>query len=117
MLGLDQFFGERIHGALDDPGAFSKAQVIERILGDHAIDGESLVGFGDGFVEIQNIRETGGLAVAVASERKAVAVPYLNAVPGEEARIVRCVRRERPVHKGGGAGMRRRGLSCTEKAA
>ena len=68
LLGLDQFFGERIHGALDDPGAFSKAQVIERIRGDHAIDGESLVGFGDGFVEIQNIRETGGLAVAVASD-------------------------------------------------
>ena len=68
LLGLGQFFGNQIHGALDDHHAFSKAMVIERILLENKIDGSSLVGFGDGFVEIQNVREAGGLAIAVASD-------------------------------------------------
>jgi len=68
LLGLDPFFGDHIHGALDDHKAFSKAMVIERILTENRIDGAQLVGFGDGYVEIQNIREAGGLAIAVASD-------------------------------------------------
>lgn len=46
----------------------SKAKVIERILEENGIGGGSLIGFGDGYVEIQNIRAAGGLAVAVASD-------------------------------------------------
>ncbi len=68
LLGLDPFFGDHIHGALDDHKAFSKAMVIEHIQMENRIDGAQLVGFGDGYVEIQNIRETGGLAIAVASD-------------------------------------------------
>lgn len=68
LLGLDRYFGERVYGALDDFRSFSKAQVISRILEENAVDGASLVGFGDGYVEIQNIRDVGGTAVAVASD-------------------------------------------------
>lgn len=68
LLGIGQFFGAHIFGARDDPRSFSKSMVIERILADNNIDGTSLIGFGDGFVEIQNIREAGGLAIAVASD-------------------------------------------------
>ena len=68
LLGLTSFFGDHIHGALADHKAFSKAMVIERILAENKIDGASLIGFGDGFVEIQNIREAGGLAITVASD-------------------------------------------------
>jgi NAD(P)H-hydrate repair Nnr-like enzyme with NAD(P)H-hydrate epimerase domain len=42
--------------------------VIERILRDNQIPGEQLLSFGDGYVEIQNTKEVGGLAVAVASD-------------------------------------------------
>ena len=42
--------------------------VIERILREHAISGAQLLAFGDGYVEIQNTKEAGGLAVAVASD-------------------------------------------------
>ena len=52
----------------DDYRAFSKAQVIERILRENAVEGASLLGFGDGYVEIQNVKAVGGLAVAVASD-------------------------------------------------
>ena len=42
--------------------------VIERILRENQVDGRSLLGFGDGFVEIQNVKSVGGTAVGVASD-------------------------------------------------
>jgi len=68
LLGLGRFFGPRIYGACDDYRAFSKAMVIERILHENRVPGDRLLGFGDGYVEIQNIKEVGGVAVAVASD-------------------------------------------------
>jgi phosphoglycolate phosphatase-like HAD superfamily hydrolase len=68
LLCLEPFFGSRIYGARDDYKAFSKAMVIERILRENQVPGELLLGFGDGYVEIQNIKSVGGIAVAVASD-------------------------------------------------
>jgi phosphoglycolate phosphatase-like HAD superfamily hydrolase len=68
LLGLTEFFGPHIYGAQDNYKSFSKKMVIERILREHRISGEQLLSFGDGYVEIQNTKEVGGLAVAVASD-------------------------------------------------
>ncbi len=68
LLGIDGFFGPRLYGAQDDYRSFSKAIVIERILRENRVEGASLLGFGDGYVEIQNIKAAGGTAVAVASD-------------------------------------------------
>jgi phosphoglycolate phosphatase len=68
LLGLDRWFGEHVYGAIDDYKSFSKAKVIERILEKNRVQGDRLLGFGDGYVEIQNIKAVGGLAVAVASD-------------------------------------------------
>ncbi|HTL59431.1 MAG TPA: HAD family hydrolase [Candidatus Limnocylindrales bacterium] len=68
LLDLTQFFGKHIYGALDDYKQFSKKLVIERILRDNQIQGAQLLSFGDGYVEIENTKEVGGLAVAVASD-------------------------------------------------
>ncbi len=68
LLGLADYFGEHIYGALDDYQHFSKRMVIERILGENHLHGEELLGFGDGFVEIEEIKRAGGVAVAVASD-------------------------------------------------
>ena len=68
LLKLTPFFGKHIYGALDDYKQFSKKMVIERILRENSIQGEQLLSFGDGYVEIQNTKEAGGLAVAVASD-------------------------------------------------
>jgi phosphoglycolate phosphatase len=68
LLGLTPFFGRHIYGALDDFKNFSKKMVIERILGENRIPGERLLAFGDGYVEIENTKDVGGLAVAVASD-------------------------------------------------
>jgi phosphoglycolate phosphatase len=71
LLGLERYFGPRVYGARDDHKSFSKAQVIERILRENELKGASLLGFGDGYVEIQNIKAVGGTAVAVASDEAA----------------------------------------------
>src|SRR5207237_10609435 len=68
LLGLAPYFGEHVYGALDDYKNFSKKMIIERILGDHGLRGEELLGFGDGFVEIEEVKGAGGVAVAVASD-------------------------------------------------
>jgi phosphoglycolate phosphatase len=68
LLGLTPYFGEHVYGALDDYHNFSKKMVIERLLREHGLRGEDLLGFGDGFVEIEEIKRVGGVAVAVASD-------------------------------------------------
>ena len=68
LLGLTPYFQQHVYGAVDDYRAFSKAQVIQRILEGNHVDGTRLLGFGDGYVEIQNVKAVGGTAVAVASD-------------------------------------------------
>jgi phosphoglycolate phosphatase-like HAD superfamily hydrolase len=68
LLDVSRYFGPHIYGAKDDYKTFSKKMVIERILRENKISGEQLLAFGDGYVEIQNTKEVGGLAVAVASD-------------------------------------------------
>ncbi|MBV9122133.1 MAG: HAD family hydrolase [Planctomycetes bacterium] len=68
LLGLVPYFGDHIYGAVDEYQTFSKKLVVERILRDHGLQGEELLGFGDGFVEIEEIKKAGGVAIAVASD-------------------------------------------------
>jgi phosphoglycolate phosphatase len=68
LLGLDAYFGRHVYGARRDYRKSTKQAVIERILSDNAIDGRALLGFGDGYVEIQNVKSAGGVAVGVASD-------------------------------------------------
>ncbi len=71
LLGLAPYFGEHIYGALDDYRNFSKKMIIDKILDDNRLQGAELLGFGDGFVEIEEIKGAGGVAVAVASDEAA----------------------------------------------
>lgn len=68
LLDVARYFGPRVYGALDDYKRMSKKLVIERILRENRVDGATLLAFGDGYVEIENTKEVGGLAVAVASD-------------------------------------------------
>src|SRR5947209_14172503 len=68
LLGLALYFGPHIYGALDDYKSFSKQMIIDRILEENDLHGEELLGFGDGFVEIEEVKKVGGVAVAVASD-------------------------------------------------
>jgi phosphoglycolate phosphatase len=68
LLGLAPYFGDRVYGAIDDFKSFSKKMVIDRILRENAVEGHALLAFGDGYVEIENVKAVGGTAVAVASD-------------------------------------------------
>jgi phosphoglycolate phosphatase-like HAD superfamily hydrolase len=68
LLDLTRYFNGHIYGAQDDFKKFSKKMVISRILKENDIPGGALLAFGDGYVEIENTKEIGGTAVAVASD-------------------------------------------------
>jgi phosphoglycolate phosphatase-like HAD superfamily hydrolase len=68
LLDITRYFGEHIYGALDDYKQFSKKMIIDKIIAGNRIDGRQLLSFGDGYVEIENTKQVGGLAVAVASD-------------------------------------------------
>jgi phosphoglycolate phosphatase-like HAD superfamily hydrolase len=68
LLKLTDYFGDRIFGALDDYWNFSKRMIIEKMLAEHKLQGPELLGFGDGFVEIEEVKKARGVAVAVASD-------------------------------------------------
>ena len=68
LLGLTPFFEDRVYGALDRYQDFSKERVIRDLIASQGIEGEELLGFGDGYVEIENVKSAGGSAVGVASD-------------------------------------------------
>jgi phosphoglycolate phosphatase len=68
LLDITRYFDGHIYGALDDYKQFSKKMIIDRILQAHGITGRQLLSFGDGYVEIENTKQVGGFAVAVASD-------------------------------------------------
>jgi phosphoglycolate phosphatase len=65
-LGITPYFAG-IYGAQDDYKNFSKKMVIDRIIREHHLHGSEFVAFGDGFVEIEDAKAVGGIAVGVAS--------------------------------------------------
>jgi phosphoglycolate phosphatase len=71
LLGVTQYFDGGVYGALDDYKSFSKAILIQRILSTAEFQGHQFLGFGDGYVEIEEVKNVGGVAVGVASEEPA----------------------------------------------
>jgi len=67
LLQVTQYFDGGVFGAKDDYKTFSKAMVIARIIEEKKLKGPELIGFGDGYVEIENISKINGFAVGVAT--------------------------------------------------
>ena len=44
--------------------------VIQQIIEENDLHGSEFAGFGDGYVEIENTKEVGGIAVGVAAEEE-----------------------------------------------
>jgi len=66
LLQIDRYFGDRIFGARDDH-SFSKARLVRHILASAECTPAQLFGFGDGYVEIEEVKKAGGIAVGVAT--------------------------------------------------
>ncbi len=67
LLNVASYFDGGIFGALREYKKFSKAMVIQKILTDFRITGGELLIIGDGYVEIENAKAVGAIAVGVAS--------------------------------------------------
>ncbi len=68
LLGVAPYFEGRIYGARDDLKSFSKAILVQQILSETGgVKAEELIVFGDGFVEIEEVKKVGGVAVGVAT--------------------------------------------------
>jgi len=67
LLKVRDFFDGGVYGAQDDYKSFSKEILIQRIIHKLECRGDELLGFGDGYVEIKNLKDAGGIAVGVAT--------------------------------------------------
>ena len=67
LIQVDHYFNGGIYGAVDDYKHFSKEILIQKMIASLECRGEELVGFGDGYVEIKNVKDVGGIAVGVAT--------------------------------------------------
>lgn len=70
LLGVDGFFNGGLYGAQTDYKLFSKKMIVDKIIQTHGLSGNELMGFGDGYVEIENVKQAGGFAVGVASDEE-----------------------------------------------
>jgi phosphoglycolate phosphatase-like HAD superfamily hydrolase len=71
LLDVDRYFDGGIYGALDDYQSFSKKILIQRVIASAECRGDQFLCFGDGYVEIENVKEVGGVAVGVATDEPA----------------------------------------------
>ncbi len=71
LLGVTPYFDGGVFGALDDYKSFSKRILIQRILDRSECHGQEILGFGDGYVEIENVKGVGGVAIGVATDEGA----------------------------------------------
>ena len=67
LLGLPPYFAG-IYGAQDDYRNFSKRMVIQRIIRENHLQGPELIAFGDGYVEIEDTKTAGGIAIGMATD-------------------------------------------------
>ncbi len=67
LLDVARYFGARIYGAQEDLKSFSKAILVQRILSEAGFRAAELLVFGDGYVEIEEVKKAGGTAIGVAT--------------------------------------------------
>jgi phosphoglycolate phosphatase len=75
LLDVTRYFDGGVFGALDDLNAFSKRMLVQRIIRLPGIHGGQLIAFGDGYVEIEEVKLAGGVTVGVATDEPECRVP------------------------------------------
>lgn len=71
LLDVERYFDGGVYGALEDYQSFSKGILIRRIIDSAEFSGPEFLGFGDGYVEIEEVKKVGGIAVGAATAEPA----------------------------------------------
>lgn len=71
LLDVARYFDDRIFGAQEDLSSFSKAILVQQIVSRAGFTADQLLVFGDGYVEIEEVKKVGGIAVGVATAEPA----------------------------------------------
>lgn len=71
LLDVTRYCNGGVFGALDDLQTFSKRILVQRILAMPGVRGEELIAFGDGYVEIEEVRHAGGVTIGLATDEPA----------------------------------------------
>jgi phosphoglycolate phosphatase len=67
LLDVARYFDGGVFGAIDEFEKFSKGILVRRILESAEFTGPQFLGFGDGYVEIEEVKKVGGTAVGMAT--------------------------------------------------
>jgi len=84
LLDVARYFDGGIYGALEDYKSFSKRILVQSILRLPEVRGAHLLGFGDGYVEIEEVQQVGGVTVGVATDEP----ECLTADPWKRQRLI-----------------------------
>jgi len=68
LLDVARYFDGGVYGAIEDYKSFSKRILVQRTLRLPEVRGAHLLGFGDGYVEIEEVKQVGGVTVGVATD-------------------------------------------------
>jgi len=71
LLDIEKYFDGGIRGASDDINSFSKGALVKNMVSSAGYRGEEILVFGDGYVEIEVVKNVGGVAVGVCSDEPA----------------------------------------------
>lgn len=67
LLDVARYFKGGVYGAQDDLASFSKKLLVQRIVSKTGVTGPQIIGVGDGYVEIEEVKLVGGPTVGVAT--------------------------------------------------
>ncbi len=68
LLDVAKYFDGGVFGAQDDLKTFSKKILVQGLVANAGVAGHEIIGFGDGYVEIEEVKLVGGTAVGVATK-------------------------------------------------
>ena len=85
LLDVAKYFNGGVFGAQDDLKSFSKGMLVAKIISSAEAEPSQIVGFGDGFVEIDEVKKVGGLGVGLATDEP----ECLTVDPWKRERLVR----------------------------
>lgn len=67
IFDIEKYFDGGVYGSPSDTSEFSKRGLIQSVVAEGKFEGAEMLSFGDGYVEIEAVKEVGGIALGLAT--------------------------------------------------